>query len=179
VNAMPEPYKIKMIERINLIPRHDREKKLIEADYNIFALRAEDVFIDLLTDSGTGAMSDRQWAGIMSGDESYAGSRSYYHLESVCRRIFGHKYIAPTHQGRGAENVLFPLLIKPGQMVIGNVHFDTTKAHIELKGGQAVNCVVAEAYDTADISPFKGNMDIELLEKIITENGSAMLPFCC
>ncbi len=177
MNFMPEPYRIKMVERIKLIPRPQREARLKEADYNIFALRAEDVFIDLLTDSGTGAMSDRQWAGIMSGDESYAGSRSYYHLEAVCRDIFGHHHIAPTHQGRGAENVLFPLLIKPGQMVMGNAHFDTTKAHIELKGGIAVNCVIGQAYDTSDLSPFKGDMDIAALEQLIVKNGVSEVAF--
>jgi tryptophanase len=150
---------------------------LAEAHYNVFALRAEDVFIDLLTDSGTGAMSDAQWAAIMTGDESYAGSRSYYRLEDACRETFGHQYFAPTHQGRGAENVLFPLLIKPGQVVLGNMHFDTTKAHIELKGGEAVNCIVPEAFDTANCSPFKGNMDIACLERSIEENGVEKVAF--
>ncbi|MDW7650149.1 MAG: tryptophanase [Bacillota bacterium] len=174
---IPEPYRIKMIEPIQLIPREERERKLAEAYYNVFALRAEDVFIDLLTDSGTGAMSDAQWGAMMTGDESYAGSRSYYRLVDVCRNIFGHQYFSPTHQGRGAENVLFPLLIKPGQIVIGNMHFDTTKAHIELKGGQAVNCVINEAYDTADQSPFKGNMDLDLLDQQVREYGAERVAF--
>lgn len=174
---MPEPYKIKAVEPIRLIPRTDRELKIIQAHYNLFNLRSDDVFIDLLTDSGTGAMSDYQWAGVMSGDESYAGSRSYFHLEDSCRDIFGHRYMAPAHQGRGAENVLFPLLIKPGQLVIGNMHFDTTKAHIELKGGQAVNCVVPSAYDTADTSPFKGNVDTVLLDELIRQNGPQNVAF--
>lgn len=174
---IPEPYKIKMVEPIKLLPPDERRRKLIEAHYNLFALRGEDVFIDLLTDSGTGAMSDCQWAGLMCGDESYAGSRSYYNLESACRDIFGHSYMVPVHQGRGAENVLFPLLIKPGQMVIGNMHFDTTKAHIELKGGQPVNSVVREAYYTSDISPFKGNVDIDLLDQIINQNGPEKIAF--
>lgn len=175
--VMPEPYKIKMVEPIRLIPPDERRRKLFDAHYNLFALRAEDVFIDLLTDSGTGAMSDCQWAGIMCGDEAYAGSRSYYNLESVCREIFGHRYMVPVHQGRGAENVLFSLLIKPGQMVVGNMHFDTTKAHIELKGGLPVNCVVRDAYNTSVSGLFKGNVDIDRLERLITENGPEKIAF--
>lgn len=174
---MPEPYKIKAVEPIKLIPRADRNLRLVQSHYNLFNLRSEDVFIDLLTDSGTGAMSDYQWAGIMSGDESYAGSRSYYHLESSCRDIFGHRFFVPAHQGRGAENVLFPLLISPGQLVIGNMHFDTTRAHIELKGGRAVDCVVPEALDTANLSPFKGNVDVDRLEGIIKQNGPQNIAF--
>lgn len=174
---IPEPYRIKMVEPIRLIPRAEREQKLIEAHYNVFALRAEDVFIDLLTDSGTGAMSDAQWGAMMTGDESYAGSRSYYRLVDVCQKTFAHQYISPAHQGRGAENVLFPLLIKPGQVVIGNMHFDTTKAHIELKGGLAVNCIVEKAYDTSDSSPFKGNMDIEQLDRLVEQYGPEQIAF--
>jgi len=175
--VMPEPYKIKMVEPIRLIPPDERRQKLADAHYNLFALKAEDVFIDLLTDSGTGAMSDAQWAGMMCGDESYAGSRSYYNLEDVCREIFGHRFIVPVHQGRGAENVLFSLLIKPGQTVIGNMHFDTTRAHIELKDGRPVDCVVREAYDTAANVPFKGNVDIDRLERLITQNGPERIAF--
>lgn len=174
---MPEPYKIKAVEPIKLIPRADRNLRLVQSHYNLFNLRSENVFIDLLTDSGTGAMSDYQWAGIMSGDESYAGSRSYYHLESSCRDIFGHRFFVPAHQGRGAENVLFPLLISPGQLVIGNMHFDTTRAHIELKGGHAVDCVAPEALDTANLSPFKGNVDVDRLEGIIKQNGPQNIAF--
>jgi tryptophanase len=174
---MPEPYRIKMVEPIRLIPGKEREEKLREADYNIFSLRAEDVFIDLLTDSGTGAMSDAQWSALMRGDESYAGSRSFYRLTEVCRETFGYRYFIPTHQGRGAENVLFPLLIKPGQAVLGNMHFDTTKAHIELKGGAAVNLVDAAAYDTASPHPFKGDMDIAALERFVAEHGVEQVAF--
>ncbi|MCR3922108.1 MAG: tryptophanase [Firmicutes bacterium] len=174
---VPEPYRIKMVEPIRLINREEREQKLVEADYNVFALRAEDVFIDLLTDSGTGAMSDAQWGAMMMGDESYAGSRSYYRLIDVCQKIFGHQYISPAHQGRGAENVLFPLLIKEGQVVVGNMHFDTTKAHIELKGGHAVNCIVEKAYDTSDGSPFKGDMDLEQLERLVKQHGPGQIAF--
>jgi tryptophanase len=177
LRGKPEPYRIKMVESIQLISREEREMRLVEADYNVFALRAEDVFIDLLTDSGTGAMSDAQWGAMMTGDESYAGSRSYYQLAEICRKTFAHRYFSPTHQGRGAENVLFPLLIKPGQIVIGNMHFDTTKAHIELKGGQAVNCVVKEAYDTTAETPFKGNMDLELLSQEVKKHGVEQVAF--
>ena len=166
-----------MVEPIRLISRAEREQKLLEAHYNVFALRAEDVFIDLLTDSGTGAMSDAQWGAMMTGDESYAGSRSYYRLVDVCQKTFGHQFISPAHQGRGAENVLFPLLIKPGQVVIGNMHFDTTKAHIELKGGQAVNCIVEKAYDTSDTSPFKGDMDLEQLDRLVKQYGPEQIAF--
>lgn len=166
-----EPYRIKMVEYINQIPSEDREKSIIEAGYNVFAVKAEDIYIDLLTDSGTSAMSDSQWAGLITGDESYAGSRSFYKLENSAKSLFDYKYIAPTHQGRGAENVLFPLLIKPGQYVLGNMHFDTTTAHIELKGGKAVNFVVQEAFDTSTYHPFKGNFDIIQLENFIKEKG--------
>lgn len=168
---MAEPYKIKMVERIRLIPREERERKIKEVGYNVFGLRGEDIFIDLLTDSGTGAMSDNQWAGIMLGDESYAGSRNFYNLENSVRDIIGYNYVVPTHQGRGAENVLFPILIKKGQYVLGNMHFDTTKAHIELKGGRAVNLIIEDAFDTQKEHPFKGNFDIEKLERFIEEKG--------
>ncbi len=171
-NRKAEPYKIKMVEPIKLISREERERKIAEVGYNQFALRSEDVFIDLLTDSGTGAMSDWQWAGIMQGDEAYAGSRSFYNLEKSVQDIIGYTYFVPTHQGRGAENVLFPLLIKQkGHYVLGNMHFDTTKAHIELKGGRAINLVIEEAYETEKEHPFKGNFDLEKLEAFIKEKG--------
>ena len=173
-----EPFKIKMVEPIRLIPRREREQKIRAAGYNPFALRAEDVYIDLLTDSGTGAMSDRQWAGLITGDESYAGSRSYYRLAGTVRKITGYSYVIPTHQGRGAEQVLFPLLIKkPGQYVVGNMHFDTTKAHIELSGGRAVDLVIGEAFDTASPHPFKGNLDIAGLEEFIRDKGPDNIAF--
>lgn len=172
-----ESYKIKMVETIKLIPKEEREKRIKEVGFNQFGLKAEDVFIDLLTDSGTGAMSDIQWSAIMLGDESYAGSKSFYKLEKAVQDIIGYKYFIPTHQGRGAENVLFPLLIKKGQYVISNMHFDTTKAHVELKGGRAINMVIREAYDTQLPHPFKGNMDNVALEKFILEKGVENIAF--
>ncbi len=176
-SKMAESYKIKMVESISLIPKEARERKIVEAGYNQFALRAEDIFIDLLTDSGTGAMSDKQWSALMLGDESYAGSRSFYRLEEAVKDVVGYRYFVPTHQGRGAENVLFPLLIERGQYVINNMHFDTTKAHVELKGGRAVNMVIQEAYDTQLEYPFKGNIDIEAMEKFILEKGRKNIAF--
>jgi len=141
---MPEPYRIKMVEPIRLLAREERERKLNEAGLNVFSLKAEDVFIDLLTDSGTNAMSDNQWAGLMLGDESYAGCKNFYHLQDTAQEIFGYKYIVPTHQGRGAENLLFSILVKPGQYVLGNVHFDTTEAHITLKGGKPLTWLLTK-----------------------------------
>lgn len=176
-DAMAESYKIKMVENIRLIPGEERERKIVEAGYNQFALDAEDIFIDLLTDSGTGAMSDHQWSALMLGDESYAGSRSFYRLQDAVEEVIGYPYFVPTHQGRGAENVLFPLLITPGQYVINNMHFDTTKAHVELKGGKAVNMIIKEAYDTSSYHPFKGNMDIEALEEFISQKGAQSIAF--
>ncbi len=170
-DKMAEPYRIKMVEKIRLIPREERERKIKEVGYNQFGLKSEDIFIDLLTDSGTGAMSDNQWAGLMLGDESYAGSRNYYNLQDSVNDIIGYKYFVPTHQGRGAENVLFPLLIQEGQSVLGNMHFDTTKAHIELKGGRAVNLVIDDAFETQKEHPFKGNFDIHKLTNFIEDNG--------
>ncbi len=168
----PEPYKIKMVEPIRLLPREERQKCIEKAGYNPFLLRSDEVYIDLLTDSGTGAMSDRQWAGLMLGDESYAGSLNYYHLEATVQNLTGYKYVIPTHQGRGAEQVLLPLLVKhEGQYVLGNMHFDTTKAHIEIARGRAVNFITAEALDTAKEHPFKGNFDLEAMERFIQEKG--------
>ena len=164
---MPEPFRIKVVEEIKLLPKKEREKKIKEAGYNLFNLKAEDVFIDLLTDSGTSAMSDVQWAKMLTTRQAYAGSDSYYFLEEVIKEIFGFKYFLPTHQGRAAEHLLFSNAIKRGQIVINNSHFDTTKANVKLVGGIPINCPVKEAYDTEKDVPFKGNMDVERLESII------------
>ncbi len=166
-----EPFKIKMVEPIRLIPREERERKLKEAGYNPFALKAEDVYIDLLTDSGTGAMSDRQWSALMMGDESYAGSRSFYRLEKVTKDITGYKYVIPTHQGRGAEQVVLPNVIKKqGDYVLSNMHFDTTKAHVEIAGGRAINLIHDKAFNTTEYDDFKGDFDLEKLEEFIKGN---------
>lgn len=164
------PYKIKMVEPIRLIAKTDRSKRLEEAGFNPFKLRSEDVFIDLLTDSGTGAMSHFQWAALMMGDESYAGSSSFYRLEKTVKEITGYQFMMPAHQGRGAEQVVIPLLVKhPGMVFISNIHFDTTRAHVELAGARAIDCVCEECFDLSNYHPFKGNFDIERLEKLITE----------
>ncbi len=176
-SSQAEPFKIKMVEKIKKIPRNEREKALERAGYNLFALNSDEVYIDLLTDSGTGAMSDEQWATLMQGDESYAGSRSYSRLKETGQEIFGHRYILPAHQGRGAERVLFPLLISEGQYVINNMHFDTTKAHVELAGGRAKNFVIPEAYDTRNYHPFKGNFDLKKLENFLQETPRDKIAF--
>jgi tryptophanase len=172
-----EPYKIKMTEPIYLSMRSDREKWIREADYNLFNLRSEQVYIDLLTDSGTGAMSDRQWAAIMTGDESYAGSSSYYHLKETIQKLFGFEYFLPTHQGRAAENVLFSVLVKKGDFIPGNAHFDTTKGHIEFRQATAVDCTIGESGDTDNLHPFKGNLDLELLRETLEKYPKENIPF--
>ena len=171
-----ESYKIKMVEPIRKSTRAEREQWLKEANYNVFQLKASQVYIDLLTDSGTGAMSDRQWAGIMMGDESYAGASSFFNLKEMVEKLFGFKYVLPTHQGRAAENVLFSYLVKEGDYVPGNSHFDTTKGHIESRKAHAVDCTVDEAKDTQLEVPFKGNVDPAKLEKVLQEHGDRV-PF--
>lgn len=165
-----ESWKIKMVEAIRKSTREEREKWIKEANYNLFQLTADQVYIDCLTDSGTGAMSDRQWAALMMGDESYAGSRSFYELRDVIRRLTGFEYVIPTHQGRAAENVLFSHLVKEGDIVPGNSHFDTTKGHIESRKAVAYDCTIDEAKDTQLEIPFKGNVDIDKLDKVLAEN---------
>lgn len=172
-----EPYRIKMVEPIHQSTREQREKWIKEANYNLFNLNSDQVYIDLLTDSGTGAMSDRQWAEIMLGDESYAGSRSFLKLDKAVKDITGYKHFIPTHQGRAAENVLFSALVKEGDIIPGNSHFDTTKGHIEFRHGKAVDCIIDEASDTDVYHPFKGNIDLEKLEKVFKENPLGKIPF--
>ena len=171
-----ESWKIKMVEPIRKSTREERERWLKEADYNVFMLRADQVYIDCLTDSGTGAMSDRQWAAMMTGDESYAGARSFYELKDTITRITGFEYVIPTHQGRAAENVLFSHLVKNGDIVPGNSHFDTTKGHIESRKAFAVDCTVDEAKNTQLEIPFKGNVDLNKLENVLAKD-SDKIPF--
>lgn len=168
---IPEPFRIKMVEPLKMLSRAERESKIKQAHYNLFNLRGEDCYIDLLTDSGTNAMSQNQWAGIMVGDEAYAGSSSYFKLLDACRDIFNYGFFQPVHQGRAAEKVLFPLLLQKGMFAISNMFFDTTRAHVELAGARAIDCVVEEAKDPAKRVPFKGNMDVPRLEKLINEYG--------
>lgn len=163
-----ESYKIKMVEPIYRSNRKQREEWIKTANYNLFNLRSEQVYVDLLTDSGTGAMSDNQWAAIMTGDESYAGSSSYFNLKNAIKKIFGFEYFLPTHQGRAAENVLFSVLVKDGDVIPGNSHFDTTKGHIEFRNARTVDCTIDEAFDTESVHPFKGNIDLDKLKKVYT-----------
>lgn len=172
-----EPFKIKMVEPIRLTTREERERCIREAGYNTFLLRSEEVYIDLLTDSGTSAMSDYQWAGLMLGDEAYAGSRNFYHLEEAVQTYYGYRYTVPTHQGRGAEHLLSRVLIKPGDYVPGNMYFTTTRAHIELAGGTFVDVIIDEAHDPTANHPFKGNVDLDKLHDLIKRVGAERIPY--
>jgi len=162
-----EPWKVKVVEPLKMTKRPDRERAIADAGYNTFLLRSEDVYIDLLTDSGTSAMSDWQWAGMMLGDEAYAGSKNFYHLEEAICEYYGYRYTVPTHQGRGAENILSRMLIKPGDFVPGNMYFTTTRLHQELAGGTFVDVIIPEAHDPASEHPFKGDVDLDALEQLI------------
>jgi tryptophanase len=173
-----DPYKIKVVEPLYRSSREERENWIREARYNLFNLKSEQVFIDLLTDSGTGAMSQYQWSEIMLGDESYAGSSSFYKLKNVIHELLGMPYFLPTHQGRAAENVLFSALIKEGDIVPGNSHFDTTKGHIEYRRARAIDCTIDEACNTSEFHPFKGNIDLNKLEDVFRQYPSDKIPLC-
>lgn len=172
-----EPWKIKMVEPIEMTSHKERVAAMKEAGFNTFLLRSKDVYIDLLTDSGTSAMSDRQWAGMMLGDEAYAGSRNFYHLEDAMRKYYGYKHLVPTHQGRGAEHLLSQVAIKPGQFVPGNMYFTTTRLHQELAGGTFVDVIIEEAHDPHDQHPFKGDVDLDKLEDLIKHEGPESIAY--
>ncbi|MBK6699542.1 MAG: tyrosine phenol-lyase [Saprospiraceae bacterium] len=176
-HSWAEPYKIKMVELLKMTTPSQRKKAMKEAGYNTFLLKSEDVYIDLLTDSGTSAMSDRQWAGMMMGDEAYAGSRNFYHLEEVVKDVYGYKYLIPTHQGRGAENILSKILIKKGDIIPGNMYFTTTRLHQELAGGTFQDIIIDEAHDSENEFPFKGNVDLNKLEALIKKHGAKKIPY--
>lgn len=172
-----EPYKMKMVELLKMTTRPQRIKAMKEAGYNTFLLRSEDVYIDLLTDSGTNSMSDRQWGAFMTGDEAYAGSKSYYKLEEAIQKYYGYKYIVPTHQGRAAENILSKILIKKGDVIPGNMYFTTTRLHQELAGGIFTDIIIDEAHDPTSEHPFKGNVDLRKLEKVVKKYGAKKIPY--
>lgn len=174
-----EPFRIKSVEPVRMIGREERERVIKEAGYNTFLINSEDVYIDLLTDSGTNAMSDRQWSGLMVGDEAYAGSRNFHHLEDTVKDLFGFKHLVPTHQGRGAENILSQIAIKPGQYVPGNMYFTTTRYHQERNGGIFVDIIRDEAHDAALSVPFKGNVDLNKLQRLINEKGAENIAYVC
>ena len=168
-----------MVELVHMTTRAEREAAMKKAAYNTFLLRSRDVYIDLLTDSGTSAMSDHQWAGMMMGDESYAGSENFYHLEAAVRKYYGFKYVIPTHQGRGAENIISKIMIKPGDYIPGNMYFTTTRLHQELAGGTFVDIVIDEAHDAENEHPFKGNVDLKKLDALIKKVSAKKIPYVC
>ena len=175
----PEPFKIKMVENMARLDKEERKQAIKTAGYNTFLLKSEECFIDLLTDSGTNAMSDHQWAGLMLGDEAYGGSRNFYHLEETVRELFGFKYVVPTHQGRGAENILSSLTIKPGDYVPGNMYFTTTRFHQERNGATFRDVIIDEAHDPSAILDFKGNIDLNKFQALIDEVGAEHIPYIC
>ncbi|MCP5116907.1 MAG: tryptophanase, partial [bacterium] len=172
-----EPFRIKVVEPVHTTTRERRQKAIEDAGYNTFLLRSEDVYIDLLTDSGTSAMSDWQWSGMMLGDEAYAGSRNFFHLEEAVQRYYGYRHMVPTHQGRGAENIISQVLIKDGDVIPGNMYFTTTRLHQELAGGHFLDVIVPEAHNPASEYPFKGNVDLDKLETVIREHGEKRIPY--
>lgn len=172
-----EPYKMKMVELLKMTTRPQRVKAIKAAGYNTFLLKSEDVYIDLLTDSGTNAMSDRQWSGLMLGDEAYAGSRNFYNLEDAVKKFYGYKYLIPTHQGRGAENILSRILIKKGDVIPGNMYFTTTRLHQELAGGKFEDIIIDEAHDPTNEHLFKGNVDLNKLEALVKKYGAEKIPY--
>ena len=176
-HSWAEPYKIKMVELLRMTTREEREQAIREAGYNTFLLRSRDVYIDLLTDSGTSAMSDRQWAGLMLGDEAYAGSENFYNLLGAVQEYYGYKYLVPTHQGRGAEHLMSQILIQPGDYIPGNMYFTTTRLHQEIAGGTFVDVIVDEAHDPASDHPFKGNVDLDKLDALVREVGADKVPY--
>ncbi len=172
-----EPWKIKMVEPLTMTTREQRQRAIEEAGYNTFLLRSQDVYIDLLTDSGTSAMSDRQWAGMMLGDEAYAGSANFYRLEAAVQEYYGYRYVVPTHQGRGAEHLISKVEIKQGDVIAGNMYFTTTRVHQELAGGRFVDVIIDEAHDPTSLHPFKGNVDLDKLQRLIDEVGADKMPY--
>lgn len=174
-----EPFRIKTVEPIKMTTKEEREKAIKKAGFNTFLLDSEDVYIDLLTDSGTSAMSDNQWAGLMLGDEAYAGSKNWYNLEKAVNEVFGFDYVVPTHQGRGAENILSQIMIKQGDYVPGNMYFTTTKAHQQMNGATFRDVIIDEAHDSQAEHPFKGNVDIDKYQALIDEVGADNIPYIC
>ncbi len=172
-----EPFKIKVVEPVRMTTREDRRRALDEAGWNTFLLRSREVYIDLLTDSGTSAMSDRQWAGMMIGDEAYAGSENFYHLEQTIQEVYGYPLVVPTHQGRGAEHIISKVLIQPGDVVPGNMYFTTTRLHQELAGGTFADVIIDEAHDPSSEHPFKGDVDLNKVEQLIAKHGADRIPY--